>query len=469
MTAIALAALAIVIQNQAPLQSAPRESASKQAVLWQGDTVEVRGRKLDYLQIYDHRRERAGYLKASQVRLVSLEAAQSAELLTVVRFLRDTPGAEALGISYAAAYLKAAPAQAITTEPIDALGVMADRLAHRASTNQIKANEASLAAHLEVVAQYGVVLKSFEVEGTMRVCYDGEMFQRVMAMPDADAGQRARAALGLTRPECSNPLMGPGERYEQDLRWITWLDHVPTEGLDEEDRAHLHVRRAGIWSDLAFAQSRRGESPQEAGARALRELALVEKADLNDRDLIEYDEAAVRVGATRWAAEPVSKPGGKVWVQLVPGSPGETCVLLQDAGHDVLHPLFRRCTYATVWAMSASSNPAGTALTLAVQPLASWRELWLFRDSPAGWVVDILPPGTADTELGYLEFAGWVPGAQRILTAREVKVDGRVKRRFEIMSLASLTVEHQATTPEYLSTFMRWQEPRWKRLTVALR
>ncbi|HXS29878.1 MAG TPA: hypothetical protein VN755_03500, partial [Steroidobacteraceae bacterium] len=246
MTAIALAALAIVIQNQAPLQSAPRESASKQAVLWQGDTVEVRGRKLDYLQIYDHRRERAGYLKASQVRLVSLEAAQSAELLTVVRFLRDTPGAEALGISYAAAYLKAAPARAITTEPIDALGVMADRLAHRASTNQIKANEASLAAHLEVVAQYGVVLKSFEVEGSMRVCYDGEMFRRVMVMPDADAGQRARAALGLTRPECSNPLMGPGERYEQDLRWITWLDQVPTEGLGEEDRAHLHVRRAGI-------------------------------------------------------------------------------------------------------------------------------------------------------------------------------------------------------------------------------
>ena len=119
--------------------------------------------------------------------------------------------------------------------------------------------------------------------------------------------------------------------------------------------------------------------------------------------------------------------------------------------------------------MSASSNPAGTALTLAVQPLASWRELWLFRESSAGWVLDILPPGTADTELGYLEFAGWVPGAQRILTAREVKVDGRVKRRFEIMSLASLTVEHQATTPEYLSTFMRWQEPRWKRLTVALR
>lgn len=469
MPTAALAALAIVIQNQTPLQAAPRDSAAKQAVLWQGDTVEVRGRKLDYIQVYDHRRERAGYIKASQLKLVSLEPAQAPELLSVVRFLRDTPGAEALGIGYAAAYLKAAPAEAITAEPLDALGVMADRLAHRASVNQIKANEAALAAHLEVVARYGVVMNSFEVEGSMHVCYDGDMFSRVMAMPGADAGQRARAALGLTRPECVNPNTGPSERYEQDLHRSDVLDRVPAEGLTDEDRAHLHVRRASVWAGLAFTLSRRGESPQAAGERALQELALVDKADLNDSDLTEYDEAAVRVGASRWAAEPVNKSGGKVWAQVAPGAPGETCVLLQDARHDLLHPLIRRCTYATVWPASASSNAAGTALALAVQPLENWRELWLFRESPTGWVVDVLPPGTANTDLGYLEFAGWVPGGKRMLTVREVKVEGRIKRRFEVMSLASLAVEHQATTPDYLSTFMRWQEPRWKRLTVALR
>jgi hypothetical protein len=464
-----LLALAIVTQNQAPLNASPRDSARKQAVLWQGDALEVRGQSMDYLKVYDHRRERAGYVKVSQVRMVSLEAAQAPELLSVVRFLRDTPGAEALGVSYAAAYLKAVPAEALTPEPLDALGVMADRLAHRASTNQVKANETALAAHLEVVSQYGVVMNSFEVEGSMRVCYDGDVFRRVLNTAAADAGQRARAALGLTRPGCQDPREGPSEHYERDLNRAEVLDRVPSEGLSDTDRARLHVRRAAVWAGLAFARSRRGESPQEAGERALQELAAVNKAELSDEDLVEYSEAAVRVGASRWAAEPVGKPGGKLWIQTMAGAPGETCVQLEDAGHYGMHPLLKRCTYATVWTASASSNPSGTALALAVQPLDAWRELWVFRQTPAGWTVDVVPPGTANTDLGYLEFAGWVPGTSRVLTTREVKVDGQVRRRFEIMNYATLKVEHQATTPEYLSTFMRWQEPRWKRLTIALR
>jgi len=108
-TAAVLATLAIVTQNQASLRAAPKDSAAQQAVLWQGDALEIRGQKLDYLQVYDHRRERVGYIKATQVRTTSLSAAEAPELLSVVRFVRDTPGAEALGINYAAAYLKAVP------------------------------------------------------------------------------------------------------------------------------------------------------------------------------------------------------------------------------------------------------------------------------------------------------------------------------------------------------------------------
>jgi hypothetical protein len=469
MVSLAAAALAIVVQNQTPLQAAPRDSASKQAVLWQGDTVEIRGAKLDYLQVYDHRRERAGYIKATQVRPVSLEAGNAPELLAVVRFLRDTPGAEALGVSYAAAYLQAVPAADLTAEPLDALGVMADRLAQRVSSNQIKSNEAALAAHLEVVAQYGVTMTSFEVEGSIRVCYDGDMFRRVLAMPSANASQLARAALGLTRPECMDPGTGPTARHEKDLWRAAVLDRVPADGLTEEERSHLHVRRAGVWAAIAFSQSRRGESPKTAGERALSELASVNKSELTDSDLVEYGHSAVRVGASRWAAEPVGKPSGKVWVQTVAGAPGETCVLLVDAKHDAQHPLLKRCTYATVWTASASSNAAGTALALAVQPLDAWRELWLFRSTPEGWTLAVIPPGTDNPHLGYLEFAGWVPGADRMLAAREVKVAGGMRRRFEVISTTSLAVEHYATTPDYLSAFVRWQEPRWKRLTVALR
>ena len=95
--------MAIVVQDQAALRAAPRDSAQQQAQLWSGDALEIRGERLDFLQVYDHRRERAGFIRASQVRRVSLAAADAPELLSVVRFLRDTPGSEALGISYVAA------------------------------------------------------------------------------------------------------------------------------------------------------------------------------------------------------------------------------------------------------------------------------------------------------------------------------------------------------------------------------
>lgn len=68
MLATALTVIAIVTQDQAVLRAAPRESAAQHALLWQGDSLEIRGSKGDYLQVYDHRRERAGYLRASQVR-----------------------------------------------------------------------------------------------------------------------------------------------------------------------------------------------------------------------------------------------------------------------------------------------------------------------------------------------------------------------------------------------------------------
>ncbi|MBV8633105.1 MAG: hypothetical protein JO002_01320, partial [Burkholderiaceae bacterium] len=65
MSLIALAMVAIVTQDSAALRAAPRDSAQQQAVLWQGDTLEVRGERMGYLQVYDHRRERGGYILAS--------------------------------------------------------------------------------------------------------------------------------------------------------------------------------------------------------------------------------------------------------------------------------------------------------------------------------------------------------------------------------------------------------------------
>ena len=464
-----LATIAIVTQDQASLRAAARESAPQQAVLWQGDVLEIRGQRGDYLQVYDHRRERSGYIKEQQVRRVTMAPSDAPELLSVVRFLRDTAGAEALGISYAAAYLKAIAADDLTAEPFDAIGTMADRLAQTASVDKPKSTNPALAAHLEVAAQIGLRMKSIDRNGHVQVCYDGEMFRQVLAMPAADTGQRARAVLGLTRHECVDPNLGPTDRYQLDMWRADVLDQVPPRGLSEALSNRLHARRAGVWSSIAFEQSRRGEPPQAAAQRAEQELAAVNKQELSDDDQVVYTDAAVRVGAVRWGAEFVSAGSGKLTVTTMPGAPGETCVLLQDQRHVADNPLVTRCTYGTVWTASARSNSAGTALALAVQPLDTWRELWLFRKNAEGWTVDVLPPGGSNPELGYIEFAGWTPGAKKMLVAREVKVDGHYRRRFEVLRMDTLVQDKQANTPGVLAAFGRWEDAAWKRQTLALR
>src|SRR3954470_10592711 len=104
---------ALVTTDSAVLRAAPRESAQQQAQLRQGELLEVRGERLDHLQVWDPQRERGGFVKATQVRRLTGTPAEAAELLAVTRFVREAPGAESLGIGIAAAWLRAAPAEAV--------------------------------------------------------------------------------------------------------------------------------------------------------------------------------------------------------------------------------------------------------------------------------------------------------------------------------------------------------------------
>ena len=64
-------AIAIVIHDRAALRAAPRGTAPANALLWQGETLEIRGERLDYLQVYDYRRERGGFVLASELQRIS--------------------------------------------------------------------------------------------------------------------------------------------------------------------------------------------------------------------------------------------------------------------------------------------------------------------------------------------------------------------------------------------------------------
>jgi len=287
-------------------------------------------------------------------------------------------------------------------------------------------------------------------------------------MAAATAEERAHAVLGLTRPECIDPALGPVPRAALDDERRELLDEIKDADSTAMMRTRLHVRRAGVWASIAYSQTRRGEPSGTAAGRALAELLAADPNELGEDRRGEYQDAVLRTSAVRWAASPPAPQSGPLALSAAPGEPGQTCVGLEDPHRPHPVPLVRRCTYGIVWMASARTLPQGPALVLAVQPLESWRELWVFHESTGGWTIDVLSPGADDPEEGYVDYAGFAPGPRRLLIAREVKERGRFRRRFEELRLDDLALVRQASSPELLRDFGRWQDAAWRRDTLAL-
>jgi len=462
------AALAIVAQDQAPLRAEPRAAATQLTALSPGDLVEIRGEQAEYLKVYNYRQERGGYLKREAARPLGLTENDAPELLAVLRFLRDSRGSEALGISYGAAYLKAAPAAALTAEPFDALARMAERLADSASGSG--SQSATLTAHLQVVQQFGITLHTFERNGRMQVCYDGDLYRHVLTMKSANAEQRAYAVLGLTRPDCIDPNLGPTARMALDDERRQLLELVDVRELSPALKSRVSARRAAVWASVTFARARRQQSTAAAAQRALDELLAVNPNALGEDRRSEYVDATARVSAIRWGAEPAITQKGPLILIPSPGAEaGQTCVALQDTRRAKSPPLAQRCTYGIPWMASAKTIASGPAVVLAVQPLESWLELWVFHEVAGTWTIDVISPGAEEPEEGYVEYAGFSPGTRRLLIVREVREPrGRYRRRFELIRLDDLAQVRFASTPDLLREFGSWQDVAWKRDTLSL-
>jgi hypothetical protein len=488
MSAAAILLVAIVAEDPAVLRNAPRDDAPAQAALWRGDWLEVRGETAGFLKVWDHRHERPGFIRPHIVRVHRLDEAGAPELKAVVRFLRDASGYESLGIGYAAMYLRAAPAGSDTSEVLAAIGGMADRLARRASGRRTTVRDTALAGHLEVAANYGVRFETIDgdlTEGSGRLCYDGEAWERVLATPGAAALERARAALFLASTRCQPALLPPAKQRELNDRRLQALEELDPAALTPALGGRVRLAHAEALAWRAFDEARRAgagalENAAKSEAAAVRELALTDRGVLAPEDLIRYDETAMRVAASRWATESATRDTRKrpIAVTTAPRMAGETCVRVVAAlsggapANDNTKPLAERCTYGVVWASALRWSASGTVATLVVQPLPAWTELWVLRrgtDAAGTWTIDPLAPATTEPELGYVESAGVSPDGAKLLVVREARVSGHPTRKFQVLAASSLGIELQASDVTRLSAFKRWQAAWWKAGTLALR
>lgn len=456
---------ALVSHDRAYLRSEPKDAAARLATLYEGDVLEVRGEKLGYVSVYDHRRERGGYVRAWQLRRYAIgDEALPAELAAIVRFLKDSPGQESLGIGHAALYLKAAEAKAIDAQILDAIGTMADRLARRAS----RSSDELLAAHLDVAASYGLVFRSVDRGDKQVLCYDGQAFRQAMAL--GGSGEvMLHAATALMRAECV-PIGSERERREFDELRVSLIERVPVEFLPDHLAARLHALSAGAHAALAFDRAREGkdEEARRLALTAIDALAKVDQRSLSDDDRGAYTESALRVGAMRVLAEDPRPPLPGLHLAVEDGKAiGDRCLRLRGPKGELRG---EACTFALPVASTIRALPGGGSFAIAVLPLEGLRELWILRAGEGGALdVRVLSPSQEAPDLGYVELAGTSPDGAKLAVAREAREKAGFLRRFEIVDRETAVVEKSAGSPSALTPFHKWQQAEWKAGTIALR
>ena len=327
--------------------------------------------------------------------------------------------------------------------------------------------------------RYGVHFASFERDGRMQICYDGDAFRRVLARV-AEPQQQARAVLALTRPECVDPALGARERAALDEWRVAVLDRVDTARLPAYLKNRVAMRRAGLWSAIAFRRARLGGAidteATAAGAaeRALDELAAIDKGELTDDDQAGFDDAAIRVNASRWAADSRSRAAPRRGVGVV---------ARDDAGRagPDLRPAGRREARRERAArpplhLRHRLDRVGDARTARATRSRSRCSRWrrgascgsFARRATAGASTSCRRRRPLPASASPSSPAGCRAGSRCWSRAKRAARAGASAASSWSASTASVTAR-QSSDPDSLGAFQRWQDPAWKRATVSLR
>lgn len=438
----AQAATALVLPDQLALRAAAKDSAPLLTQLTRGEALELRGQQGDWLQVWDHHRERGGFVRSGALLAVETEPAA---LLVQLRLARQQIGQEALGLGLAAALIERADVDWLRgpqgAEMLEHLIALQQRLAERAN-----AGNTSAALQTQVAARYGQPLRQLtRADGSQTLCPAVEPARLLRGLPGASPAQQARAGLQLAAGDCAVGTL--------DER-LALLQELPLAPLPAPLRKALLLRRVGLQASLAYARRADETAARTAAQAALADWARLVPAEFDDDDQSLLREAAIRLAPMRWLAqESPSLKRGKLALQRVAGGPGQQCLTFAAHTH---------CTHGQpLW---ASLRADGDALFMNVQSLEGWTELWRLG---ADGSLQVLPPAAEGPGLGAVEFAGQERGL--LLVAREAVMNGKALRRFELLPTLHAAPQRWAGEPMLLAAFQRSAAADWKALSPLAR
>ena len=148
--------------------------------------------------------------------------AKPLELLAVARFVRDTPGTEAMGIAFVNL------SEGSTGDRHRCRTVRhswhAGRPSGTACIGRQQGARGLLSAQVDTARHYGIGFIDIERDGRVRLCYEGEAFRRVLALSNRMSS--VPAALAITRSDCIDPTLLPSKRQAVDQWRAEVLDRL---------------------------------------------------------------------------------------------------------------------------------------------------------------------------------------------------------------------------------------------------